>query len=112
MIFSHFLEWLWGDYMLYNHFKGEFLKKREAFGLERLKSERELLKNATEQTLKRCAGSKKDNFCQYLRLPEMKFLAKIKERQSEKSIQILTKKFSGLSGMINDTKRYFARDQD
>ena len=98
--------------MLYNHFKEEFLKKREAFGVERLKSEKELLKKVTEQTLKRCADNKKDDSCQYLSLPEMKFLAKIKERQSAKSIQILTKKYSGLSGMINDTKRYFARDQD
>ena len=98
--------------MIYNHFKREFLKKREAFGLARLKSEKELLKNITDQTLKKCDDSKKHDICQYLRLPEMKFLAKIKERQSAKSIQILTKKYSGLSGMINDTKRYFAQDQD
>ena len=93
--------------MLYNHFKEEFLRKRKAFGLDRLKSEKEALRNISKQTFEKCTKDKNDSFCQYFTLNEMKFLAKIKERQSAKSIKILTKKYSNFSKIINDTKTYF-----
>ena len=93
--------------MLYNHFKKEFLRKREEFGLERLKSEKEALRNISKQTFDKCAKDKNDLSCKYFSLNEMKFLAKIKERQSVKSIKILTKKYPKFSKMINDSRKYF-----
>ena len=108
----YFPEWLWGDYILYDYFKKEFFSKRKEFGLERLRYEKETLKNITEQTMKKCEHDKNDEFCRYFNLPEMIFLNKIKERQSAKSVRLLTKKYSELSRLINNSNTYFNWGKD
>ena len=55
---------------------------------------KETMKNITEQTMKKCEHDKNDELCRYFSLPEMIFLNEIKERQSAKSIRLLTKKYS------------------
>ena len=92
---------------MYDYFKREFLSKREEFGIERLRNEKEALKNITQQTMKKCEQDKNDEFCRYFSLPEMIFLNKIKERQSAKSVRLLTKKYSEISRLINNSKIYF-----
>ena len=48
------IEWLWADYMLYDYFKDHFLAKLDRFGKQRLENEKQVLRNVTDTTIKRC----------------------------------------------------------
>ena len=54
-------EWLWADYLLYEHFKNKFLKKREAFGLQNLENDKRILKEAIDRVEDRCIKGKVEN---------------------------------------------------
>ena len=54
-------EWLWADYLLYEHFKNKFLKKREAFGLQKLENDKRILKEAIDTVKDRCIKGKVEN---------------------------------------------------
>ena len=54
-------DWLWADYRFYNHFKNKFMREREAYGLNQLDNEKEILVRATEKVKERCIESMIDN---------------------------------------------------
>ena len=82
-------DWLWADYILYDYFKEKFMKKIEIFGTQKLKLEKQMLRNKSEETMKRCKENNLDKDCNYLRKGEKAFLDEVREKQTIKSLQIL-----------------------
>ena len=86
----HFLiEWLWADYMLYDYFKDRFMTKLDILGKQRLENEKQKLRTLTDTTIKRCYENTADNFCQYFRKGELKFLDELRDLQTNKSLKLL-----------------------
>ena len=56
-----FTEWLWADYLLYDHFKEKFAKEIETFGRHRLEHEKEILKRAIDYKKEICIEAEVDN---------------------------------------------------
>ena len=56
-----FSEWLWADYVLYDHFKEKFAKEIETFGRHRLEHEKEILKRAIDYKKETCIEAEVDN---------------------------------------------------
>ena len=54
-------EWLWADNLLYEYFKKIFLNQRKAFGLQKLKHEKQILEKASNKVKKRCIEAKVEN---------------------------------------------------
>ena len=54
-------EWLWGDYLLYDHFKKKFEATINEFGRDKLEQEMRILKTANGNVKKRCIQAKVDN---------------------------------------------------
>ena len=75
--------------MLYDYFKDRFMKKLDTLGPQRLEDEKQLLRNITDITLKRCNQNSADNFCQYFRKGELKFLDELRDLQTNKSLKLL-----------------------
>ena len=75
--------------MLYDYFKDRFMKKLDTLGPQRLEDEKQLLRNITDITLKRCYQNSADNFCQYFRKGELKFLDELRDLQTNKSLKLL-----------------------
>ena len=90
-------EWLWADYMLYDYFKDRFMKKLDVFGKLRLENEKQVLRTITDTTIKRCNENIADNFCQYFRKGELKFLDELRDLQTNKSLKLLNSYDNSLS---------------
>ena len=75
--------------MLYDYFKDRFMKKLYTLGPQRLEDEKQVLRNITDITLKRCYQNSADNFCQYFRKGELKFLDELRDLQTNKSLKLL-----------------------
>ena len=75
--------------MLYDYFKDRFMKKLDTLGPQRLEDEKQLLRNITDITLKRCNQNSADNFCLYFRKGELKFLDELRDLQTNKSLKLL-----------------------
>ena len=75
--------------MLYDYFKDRFMKKLDTLGPQRLEDEKQVLRNITDITLKRCYQNSADNFCQYFRKGELKFLDELRDLQTNKSLKLL-----------------------
>ena len=56
-----FSEWLWADYVLYDHFKEKFAREIETFGRHRLEHEKEILKRAIDYKKEVCIEAQVDN---------------------------------------------------
>ena len=65
------------------------MKKLDTLGPQRLEDEKQLLRNITDITLKRCNQISADNFCQYFRKGELKFLDELRDLQTNKSMKLL-----------------------
>ena len=85
--FILFSEWLWADYMLYDYFKEQFLQRTTELGQEKLAYEKEVLRNVSESTLRRCKKQKADRGCEYFNKGEISFLDEIREQQTNKSVR-------------------------
>ena len=90
-------EWLWADYMLYDYFKDRFMKKLDVFGKQRLENQKQVLRTITDTTIKRCNENIADNFCQYFRKGELKFLDELRDLQTSKSLKLLNSYDNSLS---------------
>ena len=90
-------EWLWADYMLYDYFKDRFMTKLDVFGKLRLENEKQVLRTITDTTIKRCNENIADNFCQYFRKGELKFLDELRDLQTSKSLKLLNSYDNSLS---------------
>ena len=75
--------------MLYDYFKDRFLTKLAVFGKQRLEDEKQVLRNITDTTIKRCNENTADSFCQYFRKGELKFLDELRDIQTNKSLKLL-----------------------
>ena len=94
----HFvIEWLWADYLLYDYFKDRFMTKLDILGQQRLEDEKQVLRNVTEITFKRCNENYADNFCQYFRKGELNFLDELRNIQTNKSLKWLNSYNNSLS---------------
>ena len=115
MIYVYISEWLWADYLLYDHFKQKFIKERESYGLSQLNHEKEILKRATEHVKQRCIEAQVDNnllpqkdrlygsnvmgyklkensgdsSCPYYTMKEVSFLDEVRKIQEQKSMDLL-----------------------
>lgn len=58
---SELKRWLWGDYVLYNHFRAKFEQKVDTFGRQRMQHEMEILRHANDQMKQTCAPRTVDN---------------------------------------------------
>ena len=83
--------------MLYDYFKDRFMKKLDILGQQRLEDEKQVLRNTTEITLKRCNRNPADNFCQYFKKGELKFLDELRVIQTNKSLKLLNSYNNSLS---------------
>ena len=94
----HFvIEWLWADYLLYDYFKDRFMTKLDILGQQRLEDEKQVLRNVTGITFKRCNENYADNFCQYFRKGELNFLDELRNIQTNKSLKWLNSHNNSLS---------------
>ena len=91
------IEWLWADYMLYDYFKDRFMTKLDILGKQRLENEKQNLRTLTDTTIKRCNENTADNFCQYFRKGELKFLDELRDLQTNKSLKLLNSYNNSLS---------------
>ena len=91
------IEWLWADYMLYDYFKDRFMTKLDILGKQRLENEKQKLRTLTDTTIKRCNENTADNFCQYFRKGELKFLDELRDFQTNKSLKLLNLYHNSLS---------------
>ena len=83
--------------MLYDYFKDRFMTKLDTLGQQRLEDEKQVLRNITEITLKRCNQNSDDTFCQYFRKGELKFLDELRVIQTNKSLKLLNSYNNSLS---------------
>ena len=54
-------EWLWADYLVYDHFKKIFLKKIKEFGHQKLRQEKHVLSQEIDTVRKRCIQGQIEN---------------------------------------------------
>ena len=54
-------DWLWGDYMLYDHFKAKLETTKREYGVKRLEQEMQIFKTANEHVQARCVEKEVDN---------------------------------------------------
>ena len=54
-------EWLWADYLFYEHFKNKFLMQRKVFGVQKLEQGKQILKQAIDKVKGRCIEAKVEN---------------------------------------------------
>ena len=54
-------KWLWGDYLLYDHFKKKFKATLKEFGEDKLDQEKRILRTANDNVRSRCIEGKVDN---------------------------------------------------
>ena len=78
--------------MLYNHFKARFESKLDGFGRKRLELEKKILKDVTDNQLRRCKGNNLKEMCKYYHKPEIPFMEELKSIQNRKSLQLLNAK--------------------
>ena len=73
------------------------MKKLDLFGKQRLENEKQVLRTITDTTIKRCNENIADNFCQYFRKGELKFLDELRDLQTNKSLKLLNSYDNSLS---------------
>ena len=73
------------------------MKKLDVFGKQRLENEKQVLRTITDTTIKRCNENIADNFCQYFRKGELKFLDELRDLQTNKSLKLLNSYDNSLS---------------
>ena len=86
------LDWLWQDYILYNHYKTQFMDRVKAFGRQELDVEKERLQTVSLEAMNECSSSRKKSsgyFCDYYKKGELNFLDEVREIQRNKSLEIL-----------------------
>ena len=107
-------DWLWADYLLYDHFKNKFMRERDTYGVKKLEHEKDILKRATDKVKERCIDGKVDNNllskkdrlygrdvmgyrvkegsgedCPYYTMKEANFVEEVRAIQQKKSIKKL-----------------------
>ena len=73
------------------------MTKLDVFGKQRLENEKQVLRTITDTTIKRCNENIADNFCQYFRKGELKFLDELRDLQTNKSLKLLNSYDNSLS---------------
>merc|ERR1712083_199130 len=51
-------DWLWQDYILYDHYKTQFMDRVKAFGRQELNVEKEMLQKVSLQAMNECSSSR------------------------------------------------------
>ena len=73
------------------------MTKLDILGKQRLENEKQKLRTLTDTTIKRCNENTADNFCQYFRKGELKFLDELRDFQTNKSLKLLNLYHNSLS---------------
>jgi len=105
-------KWMWGDYMLYDHFNEKFQQEIDAFGADKMKHELEILKHANEEIQNQCVAKQVSNEelnpedrlhghgvlgytintenkdCVFMAMKEIKFLNILRTLQTERASKI------------------------
>ena len=94
--FFFILDWLWQDYILYNHYKTKLLKKVEAFGRVEMDKEKQMMRNVLSRAISQCKVvqnvSTKNirHFCNYYRKDEFLMIDEVRDIQRKKSLDIIS----------------------
>ena len=73
------------------------MTKLDTFGRQNLEYEKQVLRNVTDETLKRCNQNFGDMLCQYFRKGELKFLDELRDVQTNKSLKLINSYNNSLS---------------
>jgi len=75
-------EWLWADYLMYDHFKQKFSGLIHKYGRKRLGLEKEILRKETHLEEIRCRSKQwKGDTCKFYKMYEETFLDIFKKKQ-------------------------------
>ena len=88
-MFSPFLEWLWADYLLYDHFKHVYDNLIFSYGRDRLDLEKDILRTEAHLTEIECRAKKYEGDCNLYRISEIDFLDMFRKRQDAERMEIL-----------------------
>ena len=86
---NSFLEWLWADYQLYNHFKRIYLNKIKRYGRAKLELEKQILKNETHWAWIYCQSNTPNESCKYYKVTEGYLLNIVRSRQKAERLNKL-----------------------
>jgi hypothetical protein len=103
-------DWLWGDYMLYDHFRANFQMKLDRYGAAKMERERRILETANSNVAERCVIDTVDNsklsdtyrtwgdglvgyevnevdnpFCKYYGIAELAFIDELRVKQADRA---------------------------
>jgi hypothetical protein len=106
-------DWLWGDFMLYNHFRANFLFEVDRYGAEKMERERQILETANSNVSKRCVVDSVINsklseagnglvgykvneevnnpLCKYYGISELAFIGELHVKQTNRAVAKLAK---------------------
>ena len=85
-----FLEWLWADYLLYDHFKQKFSGIVQKYGRKRLDLEKEILRKEAHLEEIRCRAKQwKGDTCIFYKMSEETFLDIFRKKQMLQRIEML-----------------------
>ena len=94
---KHFLftlDWLWQDYILYEYYKAKLVKRVEAFGRERVETEKVLLRRTLSRAISEChkphdtAPNATSHFCNYYKKDELQMLVEVRDAQQKRCMKI------------------------
>ena len=90
IIFENILEWLWADYLLYDHFKQKFSGIVQKYGRKRLDLEKEILRKEAHLEEIRCRAKQwKGDTCKFYKMHEVTFLDIFRKKQMLQRIEML-----------------------
>jgi hypothetical protein len=105
-------DWLWGDYMLYDHFQANFQSKVDRYGVDKMERERKILERANSNVSERCVIDTFNNsklseggngqvgykvnevdnpFCKYYGISELAFIEELRVKQTDRAVAKLAK---------------------
>ena len=95
--FCFILDWLWQDYILYNHYKTKFLKRVEVFGRVRMDIEKQKMRNVLSRAVSECdmptnaTTTDVRHFCDYYQKDEFLMIDEVRDIQRKRSLDIISK---------------------
>ena len=91
------LDWLWQDYVLYNHYQTQFKKKVKSFGRKKMDIEKEKMRSVLSKAISQCGQLEKNtphdtnNFCNNYEKDEIIMIDEVRNAQRIKSLEIISK---------------------
>ena len=91
------LDWLWQDYVLYNHYQTQFKKKVRSFGRQKMDIEKEKMRTVLSRALSQCGKPKQsipldtNHFCDNHEKDEFIMIDEVRNVQRIKSLEIISR---------------------